>query len=134
MSMQDDNIAQTQKLFEAFGNGDIPGILELVEDDIRIEFYGPSDVIPYAGSYDGKGEAQTFFETVLSSVEIHQFEPMEFLADKDKVVVTGHLNLTAKSTGRSIDSDFVHVITMRNGRWLKFRDFMDTAVATAAFS
>ena len=134
MSLQDDNIAATQKLFEAFGAGDVPGILELCEDDIRIEFYGPADIIPYADMYDGREAARCFFETVLSSVDIHVFEPEEFIADRDKVVVTGHLHLTAKATGRDIVSDFVHVITMRNGRWLKFRDFMNTAEAVAAFS
>ncbi len=134
MSLQQTNIAATQKLFEAFGAGDIPGILALCNDDIRIEFYGPADIIPYADMYDGMEGARRFFETVLSSVDIHVFEPQEFLADADKVIVTGVLHLTAKSTGRDIKSDFVHVITMRDGKWQKFRDFMDTHQAVKAFS
>lgn len=131
---REQNIAQTQKLFEAFGAGDIPGILEIVNDDILIEFYGPEDVIPYAGTYRGRDEAKSFFETVLSSVDIHVFEPEEFLADKDKVIVTGHLHLTPKTTGGTIKSDFVHVITMADGKWSRFRDFMNTAAAVDAFS
>lgn len=134
MSLQQDNIAATQKLFEAFGTGDIPGILTLCNDDIRIEFYGPADIIPYADMYDGMDAARRFFETVLSSVNIHVFEPQEFLADKNKVIVTGVLHLTAKSTGRDIRSDFVHVITMKDGKWQKFRDFMNTHEAVKAFS
>ncbi len=134
MSIQEDNIAATQQLFAAFGAGDIPAILSHCNDDIRIEFYGPDDIIPYAGMYDGMDGARTFFETVLSSVDIHVFDPLEFLSDKDKVIVTGVLHLTAKSTGRDIKSDFVHVITMRDGKWLKFRDFMDTNQAVKAFS
>lgn len=130
---QQENIASTQKLFEAFGAGDIPRILEWLNDDIVIEFYGPS-TIPYAGTYRGKEEARGFFETVLSSVDVNEFEPQEFLADADKVIVTGHLNLSAKSTGGTIDSDFVHVITLRDGKWSRFRDFMNTAVAVEAFS
>lgn len=131
---REQNIAQTQKLFEAFGAGDIPGILEIVNDDILIEFYGPEDVIPYAGTYRGRDEAKSFFETVLSSVDIHVFEPEEFLADKGKVIVTGHLHLTPKTTGGTIKSDFVHVITMADGKWSRFRDFMNTAAAVDAFS
>ncbi len=133
MSIQQSNIAATQQLFEAFGAGDIPGILEHVNEDIVIEFYGPA-TIPYAGRYEGPSEARKFFETVLASVDINQFEPQEMLADADKVIVTGHLNLTAKSTGGEIDSDFVHVITLHNGKWSRFRDFMNTAVAVNAFS
>lgn len=127
------NIEATQNLFAAFGAHDIPAILEFLDDDIVIEFYGP-DTIPYAGTYRGKTEARRFFETVLSSIDINQFDAEEILADADKVIVTGHLNLTTKSTGRVIDSDFVHVITLVNGKWLRFRDFMNTAVAVQAFA
>ena len=133
MSQQTDNIAATQKLFEAFGAQDIPAILEYVNDDIVIEFYGP-DVIPYAGTFRGREEARRFFTTVLSSVDIHEFAPEEFLADADKVVVTGHLHLMAKSTGKDIRSDFVHVITLEGEKWSRFRDFMNTTEAYLAFS
>lgn len=127
------NLDTTQKLFTAFGGHDIPAIVDLLHDDIVIEFYGP-EVIPYAGTYRGKTEARKFFETVLSSIDINEFEPEEMLAVDDKVIVPGHLNLTTKSTGRVIDSDFVHVITLKDGKWLRFRDFMNTAVAVQAFA
>jgi ketosteroid isomerase-like protein len=133
MSNVEKNIAATQKLFEAFGAKDIPGIMKFLDPEIGIEFYGPS-VIPYAGFYAGADEARDFFETVLSSVEINQFDAEEIFGVDDKVIVTGHLNLKAISTGRIIDSDFVHVITLRNERWLRFRDFMNTAEAVAAFT
>lgn len=126
-------IETTQAVFAAFGAGDVDAIVALLDEDIRIEFYGPP-VIPYAGTYTGKADCRRFFETVLASVDIHQFEPMEFLGSGDKVTVTGHLRLTARSTGRQIESDFAHVITVRNDRWLLFRDFMDTSQAVDAFT
>lgn len=127
------NLDTTQQLFAAFGAHDIPAILEFLHDDIVIEFYGP-EIIPYAGTYRGKTEARRFFETVLSSIDINQFDAEEMIADGDKVIVVGHLNLTTKATGRTIDSDYVHVITLADGKWLRFRDFMNTAVAVQAFS
>jgi ketosteroid isomerase-like protein len=131
--MSQDNVAITQEIFARFGRGDVSAILELLSDDVLIEFYGPS-VIPYAGTYRGNREARRFFETVLSNVDIHQFDCEEFISERDKVIVTGHLRLTARSTGGTIESDFVHVITMKDGKWLRFRDFMNTAVAVAAFT
>jgi ketosteroid isomerase-like protein len=127
------NVAITQEIFVRFGRGDIPAILELLSDDVVIEFYGPSS-IPYATQSKGQAGARKFFETVLSSVDIHQFDAEEFIAERDKVVVTGHLRLTAKATGGTIESDFVHVITMKDGKWTRFRDFMNTAVAVEAFT
>ncbi|WP_348675780.1 nuclear transport factor 2 family protein [uncultured Abyssibacter sp.] len=131
--MSTPEIDTTVEVFTRFGNKDVPAIVELLDDDVVIEFYGP-DVIPYAGTYNGKTEAANFFTTVLSSVDIHQFEPEQFLSDGKMVTVTGQLHLTARSTGRDIRSDFAHVITVENGKWVRFRDFMNTAEAVAAFS
>lgn len=127
------NLEATQALFAAFGEGDVPRIMTHLAGDPRIEFYGPS-VIPYAGTYQGREECAKFFETVLSSVDIHVFEPEEFIASGKKIIVTGHLHLTARATGRDIRSDFVHVIDLEGAKWTRFRDFMNTAEAVAAFS
>ncbi|MDM8011076.1 MAG: nuclear transport factor 2 family protein [Parasphingorhabdus sp.] len=123
----------TKNVFAAFGAHDVDTIVQWLHPDVRIEFYGP-EVIPYAGNYDGLEQARRFFETVLSSVDIHQFDPEEFICEGDQVVVTGHLRLTARSTGRQIESDFVHVITVADEKWLLFRDFMNTVEAATAFS
>ena len=110
----------------------MPGILALLDPGIVIDFYGPQS-IPYAGHYSGLQEAQRFFETVLSSVEIHVFEPEFMFSEGGRVAVKGHLHLTALATGRDIKSDFAHIIEVRDGRWLHFCDFMNTAEAAAAF-
>ena len=124
-------IETTQALFQRFGEQDVPGILELLDPEVTIDFYGP-EVIPYAGHYQGVDEAQRFFETVLSSVDIHVFEPEFMFSEGDRVAVKGHLHLTARATGRDIRSDFAHIIEVREGRWLRFCDFMNTAAAEAA--
>lgn len=123
----------TKAVFEAFSRADVNAIMEWIADDAVIEFYGPK-VIPYANTYNGGSQIRGFFETVLSSVDIHQFDAEEFICEGEKVVVTGHLRLTARSTGRPIESDFVHVITVKNGKWARFRDFMNTHEAAQAFS
>ena len=125
-------IETTQALFQKFGAQDIPGILALLDPDIVIDFYGP-EVIPYAGHYSGLEEAQRFFETVLSSVDIHVFEPKFMFSEGERVAVKGHLHLTARATGRDIKSDFAHIIEVRDARWLHFCDFMNTVEAAAAF-
>ncbi|MGK2741221.1 nuclear transport factor 2 family protein [Tepidicaulis sp. LMO-SS28] len=127
------NLAATQALFAAFGAKDVDRIVTFLAPEPRIEFYGPP-VIPYADTYEGLEACRRFFETVLSSVDIHIFEPEEFIASGPKVIVTGHLHLTARATGRDIISDFVHVIDLEEGKWRRFRDFMNTAEAAAAFS
>ena len=86
---------------------------------------------PYAGTWRGHDEVTRWLETVYASVDVNVFEPQEMISARDKVVTTGRLHLVAKSTGRDIRSDFVHVVTVTDGKWSRFRDFMDTAVAVA---
>lgn len=131
-ALEEQNLALTQEIFVRFGAHDIDGIVELLHDDATIEFYGPS-AIPYAGKYHGKEECRNFFSTVLSSVDIHVFDAEDFICENDKVIVVGKLRLTTKINGNEIKSPFVHVITCKDGRWFRFRDFMNTAVAQEAF-
>jgi len=131
--LEEANLALTKQVFFRFGSHDVDGIVELLHDDAHIEFYGPSE-IPYAGDYKGLVECREFFTTVLSSVDIHVFEADEFICENDKVIVVGHLRLTTKTNGNEIKSPFVHVITCKDGKWLWFRDFMNTTVAYKAFT
>ena len=131
--LEENNLALTQEIFVRFGAHDIDGIVELLHDDATIEFYGPSE-IPYTGEYHGKDECRGFFSTVLSSVDIHVFDAEDFICENDKVIVVGKLRLTTKINGNEIKSPFVHVITCKDGRWFRFRDFMNTSVAQKAFA
>jgi ketosteroid isomerase-like protein len=131
--MEAENLAATRALFACFGARDVDGILAYLCDDVTIEFYGPA-VIPYAGTYRGIAEARRFFATVLAVLDVQQFDAEEMVAVGDRVFVTGRLTLTPKATGVTYRSAFVHVITLRDGKWLRFRDFMDTAAAAAAFA
>lgn len=126
------NLELTQEIFVRFGNGDVDGIVELLHEDAVVEFYGTEE-IPYARTWTGNAQCRRFFETVLSSVNIHVFEAEDFICQDDKVIVVGRLHLTVKANGGEIISPFVHVIDCKDGRWIRFRDFMNTAVAREAF-
>lgn len=49
------------------------------------------------------------------------------------MVVIGHLAGKAKTTGKEIDMDFVHVLTVKSGKQATFRDFHDTQATALAF-
>lgn len=41
--------------------------------------------------------------------------------------VIGHYGITARTTGKHFESDWVHVFTIEDGRCLMFQEFTDTA-------
>ena len=67
-----------------------------------------------------------------STVEYTTFEPREFIAQGDQVVVIGSERARVKATGRVVDTDWVMVFTIRDGKVVRFRDYYDTAPSLAA--
>lgn len=58
--------------------------------------------------------------------------PTEFIAKDDKVIVLGNSKWRVKATNKEYQSDFAHVLTVKDGKVSGFREFMDTAVRTNA--
>ena len=65
--------------------------------------------------------------------EILVLEPRKFLTDNDTVAVVGFTRCLAKPTGKSYETDFVHLVTLREGKVIRFQEFFDTFVAAEAF-
>ncbi len=53
--------------------------------------------------------------------------PKEFLDAGDRVVVLGHLQGRGKASGGTLDAPYAHVWTLRDGKAVHFRNYMDTA-------
>jgi hypothetical protein len=60
-------------------------------------------------------------------------DPQRILVDGDTAAVIGHTKVVAKPTGRAYDTDFVHLVTVRDRKVARFQEFFDTWVAAEAF-
>lgn len=119
--------------YQLFANRDIDGLMALCAEDV--DWFGPeSDIIPFAGSFQGQEGVGRFFSTMAHAQEYLAFEPQEFLADADKVVVLGHLKARLHSNGNTYESRFVHVITFRDRKIQRFEHLSDTAAAMQAYA
>jgi ketosteroid isomerase-like protein len=128
------NADVVQQGYEAFGRGDIPALLDLLTDDVEWTLQGPS-VIPFAGTRYGREGVAEFFSALDETLEFEQFEPREFVAQGDTVVVVvvGIERSLSKATGRTIEQEWAHVNTLKDGKIAKFRAFGDTAAYVEAF-
>lgn len=127
------NIAATEAIYRAVPAGDLPTVLAHLDSEVRITYYG-TDKIPYAGDYRGIEEALTFLDKVGQAIEIVEMSPWKFIAQGDDLATWGRQRFRRRTTGHEWESEFAHIITLRNGRWLHFRDFANSALALEAFS
>jgi uncharacterized protein len=128
------NIEATQNLYRSFFQGDMASILEAMDEDVDWIWHGPKD-IPWAGHHQGREAVQTFFEKVVSHAEVLSYEPREFIAGENGVVtVLGWQRVKAKPTGNIWETAWTHIFTIRDGKFVRVREFYDSAVVAAAFS
>ncbi len=126
------NISVVQNLYAAFGRRDIEGILALLTPDV--EWGEPENPYnPAGGTRFGHAGFLEWIKIGREAEDILVLEPRKFLNDADTVAVVGYMKCLAKPTGRIYESDFVHVITVEEGRVKKFQEFFDTYRAGEAF-
>ena len=127
------NVDVVQQGYEAFGRGDIPGVLELLTDDVEWTEQGPS-VIPFAGTFRGREGIAEFFTLLDETLEFEQFEPRKFVGQGDTVVVLGYERDVVKQTGRGFEEEWAHVYTLRDGKIATGLFVEDTAGLVEALS
>ena len=121
-----------QSLFEAFGRGDIPFILERVSPDCR--WVTPGRAIPYAGTYHGRDGAAQFFTRLAESEEFLAFEPREFIADGENVIALGYEKCRVRPTGKEASTDWSMLFRVRNGLVVEYRSWFDTEAYANAYT
>ncbi|HJV53321.1 MAG TPA: nuclear transport factor 2 family protein [Noviherbaspirillum sp.] len=129
---EQDNVQLVKQGYDAFQRGDIQRLLQLFADDIEWTL-DKVEQIPFSGKRRGKEQVAEFFKLLDENMHALQFEPQQFIAQGDKVVVLGHYVWSVKSTDRRIDSDWAHVFTVQNGKVAGMREYTDTAASAAAF-
>ncbi len=105
--------------YEAFGKGDIPGVVEAVDGDVKWE---STESLPQGGSYSGQEGVVQFFEGVGRAWDGLQVEIEDLLDCGDHVVAVGRAEGELKGTGSS-GYGFVHVFTLSGGKIVRFREY-----------
>jgi ketosteroid isomerase-like protein len=120
-----------QSLFSAFGKGDIPYILSHVTQDCHWAAPGKG-MVPIGGEYIGPEGVARFFETLFRTEEITFFQPREFFAKGDDVVVLGSEESRIIKTGKIARSNWTMVFRMRDGMVYDWEQLFDSAAYAQA--
>ncbi len=130
---EQENTTLVRKTYELFKSGDIETLLGMYSDDISWETPKVENA-PFTGKISGRDKVAEFFTSLDEHEEISVFEPTEFIAQGNKVVVLGHYTTRVKSTNKQYDSGFAHIVTVSDGKITGFYEFFDTAAAEKAYA
>ena len=116
---------RVRRSYEAFARGDLDGALAMMDDDI---VWHQAQGLPHGGTYHGLAAVRAAVFDPLDEAWWDDFEatPSEIVAGEDHVVVLGRYRARAKRTGAALDIPFCHVWRFRDGRAVRFDQFVDT--------
>ncbi len=125
------NIKATQKTYEAYRRGDLPGVLAQFHEEV--EWVTPEMAeMPGCGKKRGHAGVLEFLQATREFWEFEVFEPREYIASGDFVAVEGYSRAKARKTGLVAESLWVMVWRFRDGKCTHFREYLDTAALEKA--
>jgi ketosteroid isomerase-like protein len=132
MNSQEENIRIVQQLYAAFAERDINTIVGLLSSEV--EWGEPENPFnPAGGTRHGHQGFLEWLNIGRQAEDIQVLEPRKMLTDYDSVAVVGYMKCLAIPTGKTYESDFVHLVTIKGGRVTKFQEYFDTYIAGEAF-
>ena len=130
----DPKIEAVQRLYGAYGRGDVAGVLAELADDVDWAAEASGTAVPWWGRFRGTREVPGFFAAIGTNVEVTEFDLVSFTSNDTDVVVTVHWTFTVKSTGKTASMYMQHWWRFENGKIVFFRGSEDTAQSAEAFS
>ena len=127
------NATLVRRSYDAFERGDLDAVVGDMHEEIVWE---QAQGLPHGGVYRGLDEVRRAIFDPLHGEWWDEFHavPDEFLEAGESIVVLGRYTGVAKGTAKQLDVPYVHLWTFRDGKAVRFRQFLDTAGWVEALS
>lgn len=106
--------ATVRRMFAAFAAGNLDALLETVHPLSRWTYYGANPRISKA-EFTGHAEVRSFFERILTRLDMTAFHAEEFVTQGRIVVVFGNESGTVKATGQPFHNEWVQKYVVADG-------------------
>ena len=124
------NLSSVQKVYDAFATGDIPSVLGFLTSDCE---WTEAEGFPYGGTYRGpRAVLENVFMRLGSEWNGFAAVPDEFIDGGDTIVALGKYSGTYKKTGKSFEANFAHVWKVKDGKAVRFVQYVDTLLVHRA--
>ncbi|GHD21204.1 nuclear transport factor 2 family protein [Tianweitania populi] len=124
------NIETIKRLYAGFASADLPVVLADMSPEIE---WTEAEGYPYAGTFHGpQAVVDGVFVKLATEWNDYRATPDRYVSEGDEVVALGHYSGVFKATMKSFRSPFAHTWTIRNGKILRFVQYVDTVLVQRA--
>jgi ketosteroid isomerase-like protein len=129
------HLSTVQGIYEAFGRGDMPPILDALSEDVAWEQWADNHAqaagVPWLIERHGRGGAAEFFG-IVGTLDIADFQVLSMMAGGNQVVAEVVIEASTPEGGHYRDEE-LHLWTFDDhGKVSRMRHYTDTAKHMAA--
>jgi ketosteroid isomerase-like protein len=125
--MAQDNLETIRGLYAALARGDVPSVVETLDAQVEwneAENFIYADRNPYVGP---QAVLDGVFMRLGAEWDGFSAATEQLVGSGDTVIGLGRYRANCKATGRSVNAQFVHVFTLKDGKIVRFQQYTDTA-------
>lgn len=128
--MPPDNVELVRQGFDLLAAGGVEALIPFIHPDLEITI--PPELSLEPATYRGVEGLRRYFESFYEAVAEVRFEPDEFIAVGDRVVVPAHVVVRGRESGVEAGQRVVQVWELRDGRAIRVTPFATLEEALAA--
>ena len=115
MAEMNDPTATVQRMFAAFGAGDLDALVETVHPESRWTYVGANPRLARA-KFTGHAKVLKFFAGILARLDMTAFNAEEYIVPEDTVVAFGSESGTVRATGQPFRNEWTQKYVVRDNQ------------------
>src|SRR5437868_6966561 len=116
-------------LYAAFGRGDVPAILSVLDEDI--EWHTPT-TLPHGGAFHGRAAIGGFFQGIGEHWESLEVDVDKLVSGGETVVALVKAHGRLRASGEELAYSAAHAWTVRDSTPVRFDEYVDVPATLAA--
>jgi ketosteroid isomerase-like protein len=121
-----DSAAFVSSLYDAFARGDVPTVLAALDEKVE---WNEAEHFPYWAGMPFVGPQAVVdgvFMRIPQDYDGFRIEVGRIVGCGDTVLVEGRYRGTVRGSGRPLDVQMAHICDVRNGKVVRFQQYVDT--------
>ncbi len=122
-----------KSLYAASKRGDLKTVFEACDPEVDWSSLADPAIIPWGGHHKGIHGNRKLFRQIFEHMRFEVFEAQEFIEGSEIVTVLGRTIACMIPSGVRFESEWVHLLKIRDGKVVTFREYDDTHALVQAF-
>jgi uncharacterized protein len=127
--MSQENVEIVRQLVRAWNDGNVDTLLRFFDHDCEVIFRPD---VPEPGPFHGHAELRRWAEGFMSAWDTHQAHVVETHDLGDRIVVSLHMVGRGGGSGVEMEETDAHLFVIRNGKIVRWQNFLDCSQALEA--